>query len=605
MKIAFCFGLDDKNRAAAAVAGMANAMLQAPGQTVRTLSFDRGCLAFIETFEKQACVDYAFRSKNGRTLLISGLPLARNNTLEKLCDQVMEADQDLAIRLLSEMDGAYIAVLWDETLEKLSIVSDPLGLQPFYLHHSGSCFLAASEYTAIVRSGLVSTELDLAAFGQLVGMGHFLGNHTAFTDVERISPATIIDYTPRDNTHESKQYWKWESKAVVSDIKKVDTQGMVDSIEYDIKRYAACVHRHSLLLSGGPDSRLILAILLKSKIPVGEIKTFRHRDEKDDIDCRLAIQLAKRFKLPYGILESIPDFYSSKHYFEYIEDSEIATQSPYLFIAQAHSLINKINAPVWDGLCTGYSMKAVRSYPGEYDAYMKKEFVTKASPSYEQVPRIFSKAMASNIREGYKSSLLAERNKYSDDDHGLFRFVITNRGRNRTSINPLKVYSNNTLSMIPGSSRDLMEIASQISFAVRDEIRLQMEVFRRHFPECMKVPFVSGGEIYSLPRHDRYFLFDICRKTLGWRVSSLLGLCFAWPKSTLIERVVKSVEPDLPGINPDQLLQVKKLSPNLPDVARCWNLLFYWQLWNWQAQGALRQKVTEIMKGSGAPGWEK
>jgi hypothetical protein len=60
------------------------------------------------------------------------------------------------------------------------------------------------------------------------------------------------------------------------------------------------------------------------------------------------------------------------------------------------------------------------------------------------------------MREGFACDLDSELSRLPRDMHGLARFVIENRSRSRTAMNPLKACANHARAFTPGLSKDLV-----------------------------------------------------------------------------------------------------------------------------------------------------
>ena len=121
------------------------------------------------------------------------------------------------------------------------------------------------------------------------------------------------------------------------------------------------------------------------------------------------------------------------------------------------------------------------------------------------------------MREGLKQSIEAETACYPNDSYGVARFIVSNRTRNSTSLNPLKVYANFVLPLTPGMNREFWEMMSGISLELREDGRLYREIFRRIFPEVASIPVCTGGKLIGLtPWQDRHFWLDKARRVLGW-----------------------------------------------------------------------------------------
>ena len=93
-------------------------------------------------------------------------------------------------------------------------------------------------------------------------LGYLLGEHTWFKHVHLIKPATVVEYDIAAETVSQHYYWTW------SEIKP-NNLGFDDAVDalYEflpnavLRRFNPDEHALVSLLSGGLDSRVILAIV--------------------------------------------------------------------------------------------------------------------------------------------------------------------------------------------------------------------------------------------------------------------------------------------------------------------------------------------------------
>ena len=588
------------------ITGMANAQKKGQFQKNKIFSLENyGKIAAITRTGTTSEISLQRQGSTGNLLIITGTPLAKNGDINQQLDTIVESDYQNAAQALTKFDGAFAALFWDANARKLAIVTDILGMQPLYMAYVSSCLLLASEIKAIATSGLIDLEMDPAAWGAFVTFGHFIGNRSSLKQVQRVAPGSIVIYDPDKDTITETSYWQWPSPQPEMRLEDLDTEALVDTIERDIKAYLNYHQPGTILLSGGLDSRLILAILLKIGVQPNAV-VLDHEDEFFGADGFYARLVAKKVGVPVQNISSDPSFFSSPQYLDYLQFNEVGTPSLFLFISQMLQHLQPEMKSVWDGLFPNVLFQHFPSISGGFTQL----FVTKAmSPNslpWQGVKRIFSPRLAEEIYEEFMVLLHVEKPKYSDDGFGLHQFMVRNRTIHRISINPLKVYSNIVSPFTPGLNQELWRIAPTIPPQLKENSRLYLEIYRRHFPHMLSIPFVSGGKLLRpqafSPLHD---FFAVASKVQSGIAKSKLGRDFLqqfgvplhrkfFKPSTLLAEVIAQVDPDHPHLNSDTICRIK--AENETDPTRFSSereLLFYWQVWRSLMEGKISGDIYE------------
>lgn len=563
MKIAAHFGGTD-----------AASMLERQNLTARKASLrsvDGGGIGWLE--------GGTVREREGHLLVISGTPM-------DLPDLSRIRDYRDAMQILPECNGAFAALYWDGTHRKLVVVTDCLGFKPLYLHRRPGELRLSSDTKAMPGPP------DLAGWGAFIALGHAIGDRTLTKDVERVRPATILVYDVGTDHLEEEQYWRWPRPEGA-----VDTDGLVSALRHSVAEYARYGDPGTLLLSGGFDSRLILFLLKEAGLET-KATIVSHRDEFLDADGRLAAAIARRAGVPHKQAFSSKDFFSSKAFLDYLAASDAATPSLYLFVSQIAQFIGE-NA-VWEGVVPGYTLTVPHQPPGGFAAYLAQECRGPDSPVWRAAARLFRKEVHAEMYEGFQADLRREVDRYADDGYGVSEFIVRNRMRNRTSINPYKVYENHVRAFTPGMTKSYWDIAGTLSYDVRKNNRFYLKLLRRHFPAALSVPVLSGN---TLVRPSRWSMSYYANRALA----AVARHAALHPR--LVRRLVPSgefpfsfgksqfLDPELLRAPDDPLLDPSgDLPADGPLAKTAMRLLFHWRVWHWVHQGRLSEELAPLLK---------
>lgn len=490
-------------------------------------------------------------------------------------------DAQTATRLFPAYAGAFTGIFWDAQRVMLVVATDCLGMQPLYVRH------VDGELTLVSETKALAGGPDLAAWGAFISLGHPIGARSLMDGLQRVPPASVLTYDCSTRRLEIQRYWQWPEP---SDAwQRYD---FLAALETDARAYAAFGDAGTLLLSGGFDSRLLLFLLLRAHIPADAL-IVAHADEHADSDGRLAEAVATLAGIRYRKAFPPAHFFSSSAYLDYLRASDAGYPSLDLFIAKVAAQIAA--AAVWDGLVPGFAFMPLHQPEGGFAAYLQQEVRAPDSPIWRAAKVLFRPEVVEAMFEGFSDDLRAETGRMPQDMHGLARFVIENRSRNRASMNPLKVYANRTNAFTPGLSREFMAHAAGIPFEQKLHGRFYRSLFERLDQRALAVPFLSGGELMKGATASPAFYRErlrIAASDLRARHPSLFpGKRYSRPERSVF-------------LGPHLLEEDKWLDPGarrlLTDINEtnylAWKLLFHWQAW----QRLHQERLQSLAPGKGA-----
>jgi hypothetical protein len=484
-------------------------------------------------------------------------------------------DAHAAARLFSMYDGAFAGVFWDARQQVLVVATDCLGMQPLYMRHAGG------ELTLVSETKAIRGAPDLAAWGAFISIGHPIGERSLMSGLVRVPPASVLTYDCARGRLDIQRYWQWPDP---SDAWR--DYDFLASLEQDIRAYAAFGNPGTLLLSGGFDSRLLLFLLERAGVQADAL-IVAHEEEHDDADGRIAETVAARAGVPFRKVYPPSNFFSSPAYLDYLRASDAGYPSLDLFIAKVASQID--GGAVWDGLVPGFVFMPLHQPEGGFDAYLRQEIRGPDSVIWHAAETLFKPEVVAEMREGFAQDLRGEVSRLPHDSHGLSRFVIENRSRNRASMNPLKVYANRADAFTPGLSKEFMAHAATIPFEEKHHARFYRRLFAQLDKRSSDVPFLSGGDLMK----GAWFSAAYCREALRnaytnqrTRHPSL----FPGTRRILAERstfLAENLFEDSGGwLNPEVMT---KLQSGHAGNYAAWKLLFHWKAWQWVHEGKLER----------------
>ena len=190
-------------------------------------------------------------------------------------------------KILANLDGYFVAVLYNKQKHVPHLISDRYGLKPLYIWSQGKFFGWMSEVKTLSAIPYFNAQLSRKALECFVELKHVLGNITYFKHVQHISAATIANYHIIENTFSEKTYWNW-SKISPQKITFDEAALQLGSLlTQAVQKRTFGKKSVGVALSGGLDSRALLAADIKSERRVQLCYTFGKRFSED-------ISLAKK-----------------------------------------------------------------------------------------------------------------------------------------------------------------------------------------------------------------------------------------------------------------------------------------------------------------------
>ena len=170
-----------------------------------------------------------------------------------------ELGEDFILRL----NGSFVIVIYDFKEKKLLIVNDRYGLMPHYYAINHGKLLFAPEVKAILQDNTFKKELNEEAVADFFAFGEILGDKTFFKGIEVLPPASIFIY--KNNGKSSiKQYWNFNYKPDYNKSEDEFIDDVVKTFKEAVEIRMEDDYRYSVSLSGGLDSRSIVAAIEES-----------------------------------------------------------------------------------------------------------------------------------------------------------------------------------------------------------------------------------------------------------------------------------------------------------------------------------------------------
>ncbi len=210
------------------------------------------------------------------------------------------------IKFLKDCNGMFAIALWDNHTEELLLARDRLGIKPLYYARTNENLVFSSEIRAILKSGLISGELNENVVGDYLRYQTVHGANTILKGVFMLPPGGLMRFS--DSEIQISSFWNLVSdmESEVSSLSYDDTKLLVrDRLEKAVERRLISDVPMGAFLSGGIDSSAIVALASKH---VDRLKTFTVTfEEKEFSEARYAKLIAEKYHTDHTEVKLSPE----------------------------------------------------------------------------------------------------------------------------------------------------------------------------------------------------------------------------------------------------------------------------------------------------------
>lgn len=217
--------------------------------------------------------------------------------------------------------GMFAVAIWDASRQELFLARDRLGVKPLYYSYANGQFLFASEIRALLETGLISPEVNVAALNTYLMFGAVQDPLTLVDGVMSLPAAHTLTVTP--GGLKLREYWELP-------LDSYQGQGEIDSAKERVAGRLEEATRLRLVsdvplgvfLSGGIDSSALAMLMRRASPSQVQAFTISFKSEKFD-EAGQARQTARQLGVEH---HSIP--LTESHMLDTCDDALGALDQP-------------------------------------------------------------------------------------------------------------------------------------------------------------------------------------------------------------------------------------------------------------------------------------
>ena len=370
--------------------------------------------------------------EDGALSLLTGEPLfasddnsARANRLQDLTALHYQSLENKWAGL-RRADGTFTAAQYQPQSKTLTLMADKLGVRPLYYWLDDEFVVFASALRILEECSLVPKKMDLRAVTEIVGLGFALADRTPYDGISLLKPAEVVQITGDKISRHS--YWRWDEIEVSAEPEESRLATVYDCFQSAVNRRLGNDKATVAYLSGGLDSRCIVAALRENCVRVRSVNFARSGTQDYSLGNQFAIEIgANHQSLPKEQGDNVPDY------------SALMAQA----LAQSNHGRHDAERPqvVWSGeggsQLLGHlhfnqlTVELMRAGKAEHavDEYLEREQVHFPA-------KLFRRHLLANARELIKQGITEELNQWHAPDAGrnFYLFLVLNEQRRKLMV---------------------------------------------------------------------------------------------------------------------------------------------------------------------------
>jgi asparagine synthase (glutamine-hydrolysing) len=211
--------------------------------------------------------------------------------------------------LLREAEGTFCLAHYQPRTGMLSLVADKVGIRPLYFWMDDDTVVFASALRVLEECPLVPKKMNLRAVTEMVGLSAPLADRTPYVGISLLRAGEIVEITNQKSTR--RYYWRWDEIATSGDPEALRLQTVHDRFQAAVNRRIRDDASTAAYLSGGLDSRCVVASLRHNNVQVHTVNFARPETQDYYFGNQFAEQIGSIHEsIPKERGDSIPDYSS-------------------------------------------------------------------------------------------------------------------------------------------------------------------------------------------------------------------------------------------------------------------------------------------------------
>lgn len=175
-------------------------------------------------------------------------------------ETMRSADGGLDPAALAQARGVFVAIRFDAATSKLSVATDLIGVRPFYYTCQDGVFYFSSALHLLETLPRLRRRLDDKGLLEYLALSFSLADRTPYRDIALLTESSTLQVDRSGVTRAS--YFNWSAVTVVEESQEACAARLFSSFEDAVRLRLNEDKSAGAFLSGGMDSRAIVAALV-------------------------------------------------------------------------------------------------------------------------------------------------------------------------------------------------------------------------------------------------------------------------------------------------------------------------------------------------------
>ena len=305
------------------------------------VAFGHRRLAIIDLSERsrQPMVDAAI----GLSLVFNGTiynyPELRHELIGRGHAFFSDGDTEVILRAYAEwgeacverLHGMFAFAIWDANRQQLFLARDRLGIKPLYFARTGKFFRFASNTQALLAAGDIDSSLDpFALHHQFMLHASVPAPFTVLKGLRKLEQGTTLTIDAAGRTTEQRYWTLTAQRPPVAKSEREWTEAIHDALRVAVKKRIEIADvKVGVLLSGGLDSSLLVALLAEQGVP--DLMTFSvgFEDQPEE----------RGNEFEYS--DAVAEHFGTRHHKYAIPNSEVLRRMPEAVDCMAEPMVSQ------------------------------------------------------------------------------------------------------------------------------------------------------------------------------------------------------------------------------------------------------------------------
>lgn len=251
----------------------------------------------------------------GYAIYRSDTPGARLHKGPLTAQHLLEAYLNHGSDLPGLLRGSFIACIQDLRSGEVFFMTDPLNIRQWYHYQLPNGKLAVSSQlgalTSLLRDHGITPRLSQTALVSYILLEYPLGERTMVEGIEAFPPGAISRYNPSTRSLIHTRYYSVAANLLLSSAELSEREGVElldDTLQHTIKAYVSDWKRTAVALTGGYDSRTVMAAIGPERARKQQTYSYGHQGS---FDLEIPQRIADKLKLNYKQIHLDEAFYEN------------------------------------------------------------------------------------------------------------------------------------------------------------------------------------------------------------------------------------------------------------------------------------------------------